>query len=145
MVAAIRLTVLTGPHRDRKFCFCGPTRCLVGRALDCFVRLSGTERDQLISRHHCQLDIDPPCMLVQDLGSRNGTYINGQKVDGVDRRALPNPDSYLTLVKDGDLLTLGGTTLKVNFLDCPHAQSDQEGKPYWDHGETAKSDCRLEC
>src|SRR5437763_9628373 len=81
MVTAVRLTVLTGPHKNRRFCFCGPTRCQVGRAWDCFIQLSGAERDELISRHHCQLDINPPSLQVRDSGSTNGTYLNGKEVD----------------------------------------------------------------
>src|SRR5260370_40559141 len=81
MVTAVRLTVVTGPHKNRRFCFCGPTRCQVGRALDCFVQFSGTERDHLISRYHCQLNVDPPCIRVEDLGSKNRTYVNGRAVD----------------------------------------------------------------
>src|SRR5436305_14095982 len=103
MVAAIRLTVLTGPHKNRRFCFCGPTRCQLGRALDCFVRFSGAERDQLISRHHCQLEIDPPSIRIADLGSANGTYINGKEVEP----NLKELTEKLGCVLDqGDLITV---------------------------------------
>lgn len=142
MVAAVRLTVLTGPHKDHRFCFCGPTRCLAGRALDCFVQFSGTARDEFISRHHCQLDIDPPCMLVHDLNSSNGTYVNGKKVEGVE---LSGVSTGHALLKHGDLLTLGGTTLRVDFLECPHASTDGEGQPHWGEGETVKKDCLSDC
>jgi len=91
------------------------------------------------------MDIDPPSMLVQDLGSRNGTYINGKRADGVDLGALSNPHTGHTVVKQGDLLTLGGTTLQVDFLDCPHADKHQNGRPVWEQGETTKRDCPLEC
>src|SRR5262245_37228184 len=115
MATSVRLTVLTGPHANRKFCFCGPTRCFVGRALDCFVQLSGAERDQLISRHHCQLHVDPPSLHVEELGSTNGTYINGTKVptdkDIPAEMFLSEPPGVA--ISDGDLLTVGGTTLQV--------------------------------
>jgi hypothetical protein len=141
MAIAVRLTVLTGPHKKRRFCFCGPTRCQMGRALDCFVQLSGTERDQLISRHHCQLDIDPPAVKVLDLVSRNGTYINGKKVDST-LKELPEEDC---VANDGDLLTLGGTTLRVEIVDCPHTRDTPGGKPIGEAGEEAKKDCSLSC
>ncbi len=95
MFTAIRLTVLTGPHRNRRSCFCGSTRCQVGRDLQCFVQLSGTERNQLISRHHCQLDTHPPEIQVEDLRSSNGTYVNGKKVDPVPGRRRPIPPVWL--------------------------------------------------
>jgi predicted component of type VI protein secretion system len=142
MVTAVRLTVLTGPHKNRKFCFCGPTRCQMGRALDCFVQLSGAERDQLISRHHCQLDIDPPSLQVRDLGSRNGTFINGKEVESSLKELSEKAGA---VVNHGDVLTMGGTTVRVDILDCPHAGKESEGKSIWEAGETAKKDCRLPC
>jgi hypothetical protein len=147
MSTAIRLTVLTGPHRNQRFCFCGPTRCQVGRALDCFVRLSGAERDQLISRHHCQLAIDPPLIQVEDLGSGNGTYINGQRVAPSPRTATLDPscETAGSVVRHGDVLTVGGTTLRVDIVDCPHVGSEVVGKFAWESGETEKRDCPLSC
>jgi pSer/pThr/pTyr-binding forkhead associated (FHA) protein len=110
--------------------------------LDCFVQLSGAERDQLISRHHCQLDIDPPFLQVRDLGSTNGTFINGKEVES---RLEELSEKAGDVVNHGDLLTIGGTTVRVDILDCPHAGNESEGKPIWDPGETAKKDCPLPC
>jgi len=142
MVTAIRLTVITGPHKNRRFCFCGPTRCQMGRAFDCFVQLSGTERDELISRHHCQLDIDPPSVQVRDLGSKNGTFINAQEVASSLQELAEKAGA---VVNPGDLLTIGGTTVMIDVLDCPHAGKESEGKSIWAPGETAKKDCPLPC
>ena len=144
MATAIRLTVVTGPHKDRKFCFCGPTRCQVGRALDCFVQFSGTERDKMISRYHCQLEFDPPLVHVHDLRSRNGTFINGKKVEpDWELNDFDNPDSPYAECRHGDLITVGGTTLRIDMVDCPHAKNGEEG-PNWD-GEKTKKDCQLPC
>jgi eukaryotic-like serine/threonine-protein kinase len=147
MATTIRLTVLTGPHRNHKYCFCGPTRCQVGRALECFVQLSGTERDRLISRHHCQLDINPPLVQIGDLGSCNGTYLNGKKVDPVPKELAIQSISETagTVVNDGDLITIGGTTFRVDVVDCPHTGNDEKGQPTWEAGETSKKDCPLPC
>jgi len=110
--------------------------------LDCFVQLSGAERDQLISRHHCQLEIDPPAVRVRDLGSTNGTFLNGTGVETILKELPEKPGS---LVKDGSFLTVGGTTLKVDIVDCPHAGNDAAGQAIWQAGETAKKDCPLTC
>jgi eukaryotic-like serine/threonine-protein kinase len=142
MTTTVRLTVLTGPHKNRRFCFCGLTRCQVGRALDCFVQLSGAERDQLISRHHCQLDIDPPSLQVRDLGSTNGTFINGTVIESSLKELSEKAGA---VVSHGDLLTIGGTTVRVDTLDCPHAGNESEGKSIWKAGQTAKKDCPLPC
>jgi eukaryotic-like serine/threonine-protein kinase len=125
MATAVRLTVLTGPHKDCKFCLCGSHRCDIGRALDCFIRLSGAERDQFISRHHCQLDIDPPSVQVRDLRSNNGTFVNGKQVQpGPGER----PSMVGAVLDDGDLLTVGGTTLRVEIVSCPHTEQGPDGR-----------------
>src|ERR1700704_5072297 len=76
MATVLRLTVLTGPHKNEKFCFCGPPQCWIGRAGDFFVQLSGTARDEMISRHHCELIMKPPLLTFKDMASQNGTYLN---------------------------------------------------------------------
>jgi pSer/pThr/pTyr-binding forkhead associated (FHA) protein len=108
------------------------------------VQLSGTQRDRLISRRHCRLDIDPPLVRIEDLGSSNGTYVNGQRVEPhlKDLADLPRTE---TNVKHGDLITIGGTTFQVDVVDCPHADEEWEGKPIWEPGQTAKKDCPLAC
>jgi hypothetical protein len=123
MATTVRLELLTGPHKDRKYCFCGPMRCEVGRAFDCVVQLSGTERDLLISRHHCQLDIDPPLVRIGDLGSINGTYINGKKVEPTSTKtaAVPGAVTFVD-VKHGDLITVGGTTLRVDIAETDSSE-----------------------
>jgi pSer/pThr/pTyr-binding forkhead associated (FHA) protein len=59
----------------------------------------------LISRLHCRLTVEPSDQLVvQDLGSTNGTHVNGRRVD---RATLRN----------GDQLSLGRVTLVVKPQD----------------------------
>lgn len=147
MAIVVRLKILTGPHKGHKFCFCGPTRCQVGRGSDCYIHFSGNERDHFISRHHCRLEIDPPLVLVEDLGSRNGTYVNGHKIEAgtgksgaKDRR--PSPD---LVVHPGDLITVGGMTMQVDIVDCPLANGEVKGDVIWQPGETAKRDCPVKC
>ena len=49
---------------------------LIGRGSDCDLRL----RASAISRHHCLLRLRSDGAWVSDLGSSNGTYLNGQRV-----------------------------------------------------------------
>ena len=56
----------------------------------------------LISRHHCELYEENGQMMVRDLGSRNGTFIGGQRVE-----TAPLPS--------GDLLTVGGITFRALY------------------------------
>jgi hypothetical protein len=142
MATVVRLTVLTGQHKKRRYCFRAPIRCQVGRAQDCFVHFSGTERDEAISRHHCQLDIDPPGVEVRDFGSRNGTYVNGKEV-GPSLEALSEASGFV--INDGDLITVGGTTMRVDVLDCSYAGDESKDKSIWAAEEIAKKDCPMPC
>jgi len=59
----------------------------------------------LISRLHCRLTADKSDQLVvEDLGSTNGTMVNGKKIDRVALRA-------------GDMLTVGRVEFKVEVVD----------------------------
>jgi pSer/pThr/pTyr-binding forkhead associated (FHA) protein len=49
---------------------------LIGRGSDCDLRL----RHSAISRHHCQLRFRADEVTLSDLGSANGTFVNGQRV-----------------------------------------------------------------
>lgn len=58
----------------------------IGRAEDCHLR----PHSDLISRHHCALLTDEGQVSVRDFGSRNGTYVNEERVVG--QRELHNGD-----------------------------------------------------
>jgi CheY-like chemotaxis protein len=66
-----------------------PTRfpCLIGRGNDCDLRLF----DPALSRHHCRLVWRDDRLLIEDLDSRNGTLVNGEKVK--EPRVLVEGDS----------------------------------------------------
>lgn len=51
---------------------------LVGREQDCQLRPSS----ESVSRHHCVFTLDDFGVRVRDLGSTNGTFVNGQRVQG---------------------------------------------------------------
>ena len=61
----------------------------------------------LVSRVHCRLILDDSNELaVEDLGSTNGTFVNGQKVSKV-------------VLNDGDTLTIGRVQFVVNAGSHP--------------------------
>jgi pSer/pThr/pTyr-binding forkhead associated (FHA) protein len=95
----------TGPAR--RLVFSGPARCVVGRGRDCDLDVGNDEVDCLVSRRHCVLEIDPPQVRVRDLGSLNGTYLNGESIGqrGQDTTAHP--------VTDRDEIWVGTNVLRV--------------------------------
>jgi len=54
---------------------------VVGRALDADLTLS----DPFLSRRHSRFFRTGADLFVEDLGSRNGTFVNGEPVDGTMR------------------------------------------------------------
>ena len=57
-------------------------------------------KDKCISRIHFMIEMNPPQCRLIDMGSTNGTRVNGQKVATAD-------------LKDGDRITAGETVLVV--------------------------------
>jgi serine/threonine-protein kinase len=119
MPAKINLTVTEGPLTGKEFGFEGPAICTVGRANDCYLRLPSEEGYLNVSRHHCWLDIDPPNIRVRDLGSMNGTYVNGVKIGQRQQLILAEevdiPHSLVYRLKDGDRLRVGETVFRVDI------------------------------
>jgi DNA-binding winged helix-turn-helix (wHTH) protein len=64
-----------GPIAGARFVLDRPST-LIGRAEDCDVRL----QDPLASRRHAEVRREPWRYLLVDLGSRNGTLVNGQPI-----------------------------------------------------------------
>lgn len=73
----VNLRVLAGPYEGRVFCFTQPDTFLIGRSNDAHLCLTD---DKFFSRNHCLLEITPPHCFLRDLGSTNGTFVNGQRV-----------------------------------------------------------------
>lgn len=75
----------------------GADRVVLGREGDGAGRLEGTE----LSRQHAEIRRQGLLTLLRDLGSTNGTFVNGRKVSKV-------------LLSDGDTLTIGRVHFVVN-------------------------------
>lgn len=83
----------------------------IGRALDNDLVIA----DSRVSRYHAQIVRDAGGPLVRDLGSTNGTAVDG-RVIGEDRLA------------DGDRLSLGGYRIDVHVGPGPGARPDAESR-----------------
>ena len=51
---------------------------LIGRGEDCPIRSDSTR----VSRHHARVRVTSGRLLVEDLGSRNGTWVHGRRIEG---------------------------------------------------------------
>jgi DNA-binding NtrC family response regulator len=96
--ARYELVVADGPDRGTRFALDGtsPSRVLAGKSSSCEMRLS----DPSASRRHASFYITGARLRVTDLGSTNGTYVNGIAV----------VDAFLD---GGEFVRMGQTTLHV--------------------------------
>jgi serine/threonine protein kinase len=71
-----------------------------------------------VSRHHCLIDISPPDARIRDLGSRNGTFVNGEMIGRRQPGQAPEEDALTGHLEhdlsDGDEIRIGNTVLRVS-------------------------------
>ena len=105
------LTIIQGPDHGKTFDVDGLTST-IGRDPTCDVSL----RDPGVSRFHARFEwMDDRCIL-KDLGSANGTFVNGIRVNDAD-------------IQTGDQVRVGNTILTVNQPPGPGALVDRRGLP----------------
>ena len=114
MPGKITLTVVAGRKQGELFVFDQHDTLLFGRMDDCQISLPD---DQQVSRYHFILEANPPVARLRDLGSRNGTFVNGQKYGGREKHETPDEGArrqypYVDL-HDGDEIRVGQTILRV--------------------------------
>jgi pSer/pThr/pTyr-binding forkhead associated (FHA) protein len=117
MSPRITLTIVDGPMEGTEFVFDEPCQPVIGRANDCTIQLPTNFLFAQVSRHHCLLEIDPPAVRVRDLGSLNGTFVNGEEIGqhridqvAAEHRAKPSESHEL---KGGDQLQVGALVFRV--------------------------------
>lgn len=86
-------------------------KLLIGRADECDVRPLSED----VSRRHCEFVVADGSFVVEDLRSRNGTFVNGARIEG--RRQLV----------DGDIVRIGSLELKVSCGSPPGSSSRGSG------------------
>ncbi len=92
----LTLKVTSGKHAGQKLRIPAP-KFLIGRGEDCQLRPNSDS----VSRHHCVLLVGADGAVVRDLGSRNGTFVNDERITS-DRPLVA-----------GDRLTIGQLKFEV--------------------------------
>lgn len=85
---------------------------LVGRSRICQIR----PKNRYVSRKHCAIIHRKREVLIQDLGSRTGTYINKVRIDA----------KVATVLNDGDKIRVGKTKFRLSILVSPDALADSD-------------------
>ena len=94
----VKLKVIGGSH-DGKEIAIGSEKFLVGRSESCQLR----PKSESVSRKHCILVLRDNRLLVQDLKSRNGTFVNEKRL----------PADKAKVLKPGDALRIGKLKFEV--------------------------------
>lgn len=105
----------TGPIRLTHF------PCTIGRGRDCEARLNLHR----ISRRHVRLELDDDRIVVEDLGSTNGTFVNEDRISGP------------TTLNPGDRLHIADYAFCVeSFAEIDQEPSRRAGRPDTLAGQT---------
>jgi hypothetical protein len=94
--APARLTVISGLP-PRSFDFAGEVD--LGRSPDCRLFLD----EQAVSRRHARLVWTYPGYVLEDLGSNNGTFVNGERIER-------------QLLRGGEILEMGLVQLRFTYV-----------------------------
>ena len=81
MLPSVTLTVVEGPHAGQELSCTDRILITIGRSPECNFPLRGGLVDLVVSRRHCLIDVSPDGVELRDLESRNGTYLNGQRIN----------------------------------------------------------------
>jgi pSer/pThr/pTyr-binding forkhead associated (FHA) protein len=132
MFNRVILRATNGRQNGREFVLENEATCVLGRSRDCSVLVD--DRSYLVSRHHCQIAVDAPSARIRDLGSLNGTYLNGEEIgrrfEGQSCREAQQLEYTDYPLWHGDRLRVGDNTFEVEFdpppPDCASEPRDQE-------------------
>jgi predicted component of type VI protein secretion system len=87
----------------------------IGRGVNCQLK----PNDDQVSREHAMFEITSDSVFIQDLGSRNGTELNGKKLSAHEPSRL----------KNGDLVKIGALTFAVSIEGAVVASSQAPAGP----------------
>jgi diguanylate cyclase (GGDEF)-like protein len=109
------LVLLSGVHRGARFQIDRP-QVVLGRSSECDIQLT----DVGVSRRHLRIHYDncaypeqPPKCRIEDLGSRNGTAVNGKLVEGI----MP--------LKERDRISVGRISIGFVHRNADELSQDQ--------------------
>jgi pSer/pThr/pTyr-binding forkhead associated (FHA) protein len=95
----VKLRLLGGSHAGQEIAVPGP-RFRIGRGAKCQLR----PKSDAVADEHCELQIEPGEASVLDLGSPQGTFVNGKRVAGA------------SILKAGDRLKVGPLEFEVEVI-----------------------------
>lgn len=121
MFERVILRAMNGQHKGKEFVLENEADYTLGRARDCSFVVD--DPLYLVSRRHCRIEVHAPFVRIQDLGSRNGTLLNGTRIGPCAKRRLiaevPHEEHEEHSLEDGDTLAIAGYEFRVAFEPKP--------------------------
>ena len=115
MSAKIHLKISQGKDAGKIFAFTEHDTFVFGRMDDCHACIPD---DTQVSRHHFILEVNPPAACLRDLGSMNGTHVNGAKFGAREKGETPEQGAKRrypeVTLKHGDRIKVGRTEMEVS-------------------------------
>ncbi len=108
----VKLKVTNGRHTGREIAVKGP-KFFIGRAEDCHLRPASDQ----VSRHHCVILVAADAVSIRDLGSRNGTFVNGKQI---------SPQCRL---RSGDRVVVGQLDFDIQIVGMPPEPAEPQASP----------------
>ncbi|HEY2903172.1 MAG TPA: DUF4388 domain-containing protein [Polyangia bacterium] len=107
------LRFISGKYQGGEFPLRPHREIVIGRSSDLDMVLV----EDMVSRKHAKITTDEKVVAIQDLGSTNGTFVNGEKIRKVD-------------LKDGDRILIGTSIIKLVYVDgeLTHSLSETEAR-----------------
>lgn len=117
----VKLKVMSGGSAGREIRVKGP-RFSIGRNEDCNLR----PHSDMISRLHCTFVIDGSNLTLEDAGSKNGSLVNGERIEGSQELAA------------GDLIQIG--PLKFQVMIQKKTRKSKKAKVETVEGKSQQTD-----
>lgn len=115
MTTHVTLMAREAGLKPEELAFTAPAEALIGRSIGCRFRLN----DLTVSRRHCLIHAGAEGAWVRDLGSLNGTFVNGHLVGQrpEDGGMGPSTRQGECMLHDGDELRLGTLAFLVKLTE----------------------------
>jgi hypothetical protein len=118
------LRFISGKYQGGEFPLRMNREIIIGRSSDLDMVLV----EDMVSRRHAKITTTDTDILIQDVGSTNGTFVNGEKISGRARLA------------EGDRILVGTSIIKVVAVDAQTAnQSEAEARRRLEAGAARQS------
>jgi hypothetical protein len=105
------LRFISGKYQGGEFPIRPDREIVVGRSSELDMVLV----EDMVSRKHAKIQATPEAILISDLGSTNGTFVNGEKIKKV-------------RLKEGDRILIGTSIIKLVTVEDNQLLSEEKGK-----------------